>query len=158
MDISAQEAIDALRPLLKQAQAAQKIGGILEKLVSMENHQVELAASIVRLTTAEADLRDEITVATGRARTIVVDAEQRANQIVAAAQDVAGQKIEFADAEAAVTLARLADEKLQAEAGLGNLAAQRDDLLLDVEVQIGKRDALIAEIEALKARLSPLVG
>lgn len=158
MDITAQEAVDALRPLLGQARAVTKLVAVLDKLVSLENHQAELEKGVARLQATKASLEDDIGKATVEAEGLVANAIERANKIVQAAQADAAITQRQAEQIGTQLRATLAQERLEADTAIAPLAAQRDDLLLDIEVQTSRRDALLAEIAATKDRLAPLVG
>lgn len=156
MSLNVQEAVEALRPLVRQARATLSLAEQLEPLLSLENHAKELTAQVE-------DLRvkvkaSEAAVAANEAESVRVcaQAKEKAAAVAEDAQAAATLAVQTAQAEAD---AILADAKVCAKIELDAAAqacAEKVELAAEVQALSEAREALKAEIAGIQGRIAAL--
>lgn len=157
-EINVRESVEALRPLVRQAKATVALSNVLESLVGLEDHKVELTRRVEELKALVGQAEGKISYAEAEAIRICAEAKAQAKKVAKDAGDAASSALARADEEAAnvVSEAKSAAESQKAE----NDVLRQTGVLLQNEVDklTGQRDAIKAEIDSLKATASRVLG
>lgn len=156
--INVREAVEALRPVVRQAKAAVALADVLESLVGLDDHAKELARIVEERKALVAAADSKVAKAEADAVRVCAAAKEQAEKVLKDASDAAERCITDAEHEAesirdqAATAVEEAKEQNEIARQAGKvLQAAVDDLTK-------KRDAIKAEIESFKAAANRVLG
>ena len=157
-DIDVKGSLEALRPLVRQARAAQALSEKLESLVGLDQHKGELERAVTELQSKVEGARNTLADAEAEAVRVCNAAKDKAAEVLQEASDAAERCVADAEQEARaiITEARSAVEVAQTE----NELARQTGRVLQAEVDslTETRATLTAQIADLKSVASRIVG
>lgn len=151
-------ALEALRPLGRQARATILLSEKLEALVGLEDHGKELTASVERLKSEVGAAQGKVAQAEAEAVSVCAEARAKAQQILADANREAEKYANEATAEIDAARERARAQLQEADAVLKSNSAQVSELIREVESLTERRDSLRSEIENLRAVAGRIIG
>ena len=157
-NINVRDAVEALRPLVRQAKATLALSTVLEPLVGLEDYARELVGTVEARKAALAATDSRIDQAEAEAVRVCAAAKEQAEKVIGEANRTALETVTAAEAEALAErqAAKNFDSEVRAQASV--VSDRTDALKEEIVLLEAKRDAIKAEIESFKAAASRVLG